>query len=184
MKLYFGELLDDWLEDGENFEKWCSPKFLTASQRRILIGQLLGSAWNRQQVKAAKNKGVGVDKVFLRYFERCGCALTIDGSGDDLISIEKLRHFYGEGKKWTFDRSLAAINRLTVGQQKQAAEGDAEQATDEGAGAQLGRGGLLDLLNACHLDDEGGEGGEIDADMSEFRLLSSESDYTLSSDAV
>ena len=29
-----------------------------------------------------------------------------------------------------------------------------------------------------------GEEGEIDADMSDFRLLSSESDYTLSSDPV
>ena len=37
IKVYLGQLLDEWLDDEDNLEKWESNK-LTASDRRILRG--------------------------------------------------------------------------------------------------------------------------------------------------
>ena len=36
IKVYLGQLLDEWLDDEDNLEKWESNK-LTASDRRILL---------------------------------------------------------------------------------------------------------------------------------------------------
>ncbi|GMI45716.1 hypothetical protein TrCOL_g12979 [Triparma columacea] len=173
-KLYFGKALDEWLEDDANFLCWSSGKSFTAPEKRILIAQLLVIAWERQQEEAAKNANKSVNKVFLRYFERTGCAITVDGSEDHLISLEKLKHYKGTDKKWTFNRD--AVDSLTIREHRQATQGEPEKAADVGAAAQPGQGGLLDLL---HDDTE----GEINAE-DEFRLLCDERDYTLSDDDV
>ena len=68
-----------WLDSHENADKWSGEdNQFTASERRILITQWLGEAYNAL-----------VDERYDRFrreiFERTGCLLTVDGSGDDSV---------------------------------------------------------------------------------------------------
>ncbi|CAB1113127.1 unnamed protein product [Ectocarpus sp. CCAP 1310/34] len=72
--------MDIWLEQSHNLERWETAS-LTASDRRVLITQWMGAAMarlNRQQTYR------------YRIFEKCGMAMTVDGSGDDRITLEGL----------------------------------------------------------------------------------------------
>ena len=81
-----GEILDDWLDDDANLEKYESSDF-SASDRRILLAQ-----WYCKAYRKACNKGVR------KYFEHAGALMTADGSGDDLIKLEGVP----TGHKFTF----------------------------------------------------------------------------------
>ena len=75
MKIYLGQLLDEWLDDdGNNMEKWEDNK-LSASDRRILLAN-----WYYQAVKKALE-----GDAKLKYFLHAGALLTADGSDDELI---------------------------------------------------------------------------------------------------
>ena len=77
VKIYLGQLLDEWLDDDDNMEKWEDNK-LTASDRRVLLGTWYFKAVNRALEGDAKRK----------YFEHAGCLLTADGTDDELIKFE------------------------------------------------------------------------------------------------
>ena len=78
MKIYLGQLLDEWLDDdGNNMEKWEDNK-LSASDRRILLAN-----WYYQAVKKALE-----GDAKLKYFLHAGALLTADGSDDELIQFE------------------------------------------------------------------------------------------------
>ena len=79
-----GRQLDIWLGQADNLEKWESNK-LTASDRRVLITQWVGPAMdivdNRPDYR-------------FRLFGKCGMAMTVDGSGDERITLEGLNKPY------------------------------------------------------------------------------------------
>ena len=82
VKHHSGEELDRLLdEDDEFFEKWTKDT-TTASYRRIMMTRFVGSAWQRM---TSKN-----DAPFRRLFEKTGCLMTVDGSGDDKIEPQEL----------------------------------------------------------------------------------------------
>ena len=74
IKVYLGQLLDEWLDDEDNLEKWESNK-LTASDRRILLAHWFYKASMKALQGEAKRK----------YFEHAGALLTADGTDDDLL---------------------------------------------------------------------------------------------------
>ena len=77
VKMYLGQLMDEWLDDDNNLTKW-EDNALTASDRRILLGTWYYKAVNRALVGDAKFK----------YFQHAGCLMTADGTDDDLIKLE------------------------------------------------------------------------------------------------
>jgi hypothetical protein len=77
VKIYLGQLMDEWLDDHENLEKWEENK-LTASDRRILLANWYYTATVRALEGDAK----------LKYFQHAGALLTADGTDDDLIKLE------------------------------------------------------------------------------------------------
>ena len=77
IKVYLGQLLDEWLDDEDNLEKWESNK-LTASDRRILLAHWFYKASMKALQGEAKRK----------YFEHAGALLTADGTDDDLLKLE------------------------------------------------------------------------------------------------
>ena len=74
IKVYLGQLLEEWLDDEDNLEKWESNK-LTASDRRILLAHWFYKASMKALQGEAKRK----------YFEHAGALLTADGTDDDLL---------------------------------------------------------------------------------------------------
>ena len=77
VKIYLGQLMDEWLDDDDNLEKWEDDK-LTASDRRILLG-----TWYYKAVTAALE-----GDAKMKYFQHAGCLLTADGTDDELIKFE------------------------------------------------------------------------------------------------
>lgn len=75
---------DMWLDQLDNPERWES-KSLTASDRRVLLTQWMGAAMevlnSRQEYR-------------FRIFEKCRMAMTLDGSGDEKITLEGLEKPY------------------------------------------------------------------------------------------
>ena len=76
---------DKWLESDENIDRWMGngPKPMTASDRRILITDWVGEAF--EELKKSD-----YDNMRKRCFEKTGCLLTADGSNDDLVQPEGL----------------------------------------------------------------------------------------------
>jgi hypothetical protein len=78
---------EEWLLEDENLQRWLGeenedgsePARFTASERRML---LVDRAYKAVPQWSAKGFGV--------YFEKTGCAITVDGSKDNLIRPEKL----------------------------------------------------------------------------------------------
>ena len=69
-----GRRLDSWLMEESNLELWEAG--MTASQRRVLISNI---------VAEAMKEALADDKMRAGCFERTGCLLTLDGSGDEKI---------------------------------------------------------------------------------------------------
>ena len=87
VKRYMSQLLDEWLDNEANIEKWESDSF-TASDRRILLAHWYCKAFKKACEGEAKRK----------YFEHAGALMTADGSGDDLIKLEGVP----KGEKFEF----------------------------------------------------------------------------------
>ncbi|CAB1103214.1 unnamed protein product [Ectocarpus sp. CCAP 1310/34] len=79
-KVEAGRQVDMWFEQSDNLERW-ETAALTASDRRVLITQWIGAAMARLNSQQAFR---------FRLFEKCGMAMTVDGSGDDRITLEGL----------------------------------------------------------------------------------------------
>ena len=88
MKKLTAQAQDLWLELEENIDIWMgnSNKVLTASDRRILITQWVGEAYE-------KLKSPDYDNFKWRCFQKTGCLITADGSDDHLISPEGLSDY-------------------------------------------------------------------------------------------
>ena len=79
---------DQWLCEEENIEKWLETdgKKLSVKERRILITEWVGQAYNRLS-------GPEFSDYRRRMFSKTGCLITADGSEDSLISPEGLTNY-------------------------------------------------------------------------------------------
>ena len=76
-----------WLDEGENVDIWFgNQKGLTAMERRILITQCVGNAWQ----ELCSNK---YDHLRKRCWEKTGCLITTDGLEDAKITPEGLADY-------------------------------------------------------------------------------------------
>ena len=82
MKVKIAAAMDRWLEIDDNLEKWHDR--LSAKDRRILMTQWTGEAWS--ELKESKD-------FLRRLFEKTGCLMTTDGSGDEKISPQGLDEY-------------------------------------------------------------------------------------------
>ena len=82
------QVIDDWLLEDENLSLWLGhgDEKLTASRRRILITHFVGEAHERLQ-------NPHYDGFLWNCFERTGCLITADGSGDSKIKPEGLNDY-------------------------------------------------------------------------------------------
>ena len=69
------------LSKEDNLQKWEDGK-ITASEKRILITKWVGEAWDIIFKSGKYNQD--------KFFEHTGCLLTLDGSEDHLIKIQRL----------------------------------------------------------------------------------------------
>ena len=81
MKIEIGAAMETWLEEENNLDKWHDR--LSAKDRRILMTQRVGEAWNELSIN---------ETFFKRLFEKTGCLLSI-GSDDVKISPQGLKNY-------------------------------------------------------------------------------------------
>ena len=93
---------DRWLDKDANLELWESK--MTASQRRVLVTQWLGAAWEAFL-------SPDYDEARLRYFQKTGCAMTADGSADLKITPEGTKNYKFE-RLSPGEASAAALEEL------------------------------------------------------------------------
>ncbi|CAB1107186.1 unnamed protein product [Ectocarpus sp. CCAP 1310/34] len=121
--------IDKWLEQSANLERWETAS-LTASDRRVLITQWMGAAMARLNSQQAYR---------YRLFEKCGMAMTVDGSGDDRITLA------GLDKPYTFANDEDSSDD----------EQGSENGNDEPEGrAKEGDGGHTTLMEGVDSSDE------------------------------
>mmetsp|Transcript_35205 Transcript_35205/g.86357 ORF Transcript_35205/g.86357 Transcript_35205/m.86357 type:complete len:924 (-) Transcript_35205:243-3014(-) len=75
----------EWLEDDDNLALWESG--FSASDVRVMLTQWVGEAYRR----------VLQDDTVWKYFQRTGCLMTLDGSGDAGIKLQGV-------EEYSFDR--------------------------------------------------------------------------------
>ena len=82
------QVIDEWLLDDDNLSLWLghTDEKLTASRRRILISHFVGEAHQRLQHP-------NYHGFIWNCFERTGCLITVDGSGDSKIKPEGLSDY-------------------------------------------------------------------------------------------
>ena len=78
------------LDHNDNVDLWTATAdaSLSARERRILITHWVGKAWEKIH-EASEN----YSKCLWRYFEKTGCLITADGSGDEKINPEGLQDY-------------------------------------------------------------------------------------------
>jgi hypothetical protein len=100
IKRAYGAAMAKWLQNDANLDKW--EEGMTASERRILM-----TKWVRLRCVIARvpcfivvwQIGDAVEhvnknrKAIARYFEKTGCSMTADGSGDEKIQPEHTRSY-------------------------------------------------------------------------------------------
>ena len=83
IKVNIAAAMDRWLEAEDNLDKWHDK--LSAKERRILMTQWTGEGWTELKE----------NKEFLkRLFEKTGCLMTVDGSGDEFITPQGLEDYH------------------------------------------------------------------------------------------
>ena len=78
-KFLMSKQLEKWMEVDDNLDQWENGS-ISASDKRILITRFLGCAWEELFSSPHYHPR--------SYFERTGCLLTVDGSGDELVKIK------------------------------------------------------------------------------------------------
>ena len=84
LKVLAGHNYQKWLDEGDNVDSWFGYENTpTAMQRRILITQWVGKAWETLC-------GSEYENLRKRCWEKTGCLMTADGSEDDKVTPEGL----------------------------------------------------------------------------------------------
>ena len=76
----------DWLDLEENADRWYDGKSFKAKERRILITEWAGKAWDQLSQPQ-------YDHLRLSCWRSTGCLLTADGSEDHLVKPEDLTDY-------------------------------------------------------------------------------------------
>ena len=79
LKLEMENVLDEWLEDSDNFTKWKAAKF-SAAETRILLLFMVGEAWERISGKLDARA----------IFDKLGGSMIKSSANDDAIKLEGL----------------------------------------------------------------------------------------------
>ena len=88
MKQLIGQAHRDWLDFDVNSDRWFGHEnSFTAMERRILLTHWSGEAWNKFTTDEK------YEQVRWNVFERTGCLLTVDRSGDHIIKPEGLPNY-------------------------------------------------------------------------------------------
>ena len=132
LKVLTGHSYHAWLDQEENADRWfCHEGKLTASERRILITQWVGDAWDKLCTPQ-------YDNLRLRCWQKTGCLITADGSDDDLITPEGLPNYAVPPPLDYLPVSDAPPTENTVGpsteeeEDEEELEGDKEEPEDDG----------------------------------------------------
>ncbi|CAB1107318.1 unnamed protein product [Ectocarpus sp. CCAP 1310/34] len=151
LKVEVGRQMDIWLEQSDNLERWETAS-LTASDRRVLITQWMGAAMARLDSQQAYR---------YRLFKKCGMVMTVDGSGDDRITLE------GLDKPYTF----AYDEDSSDGEQaSENGNDEPERRAEEGDG---GRETLMEGVDSSDEDDGDKYSGDSDTAIGSWVLLES-----------
>lgn len=124
MKVAVGKEQDEWLEDAANLAQWENGT-LTASERRILISNWVGKAWE----KLCNEKADFIRRAFVK----TGSGLTLSGEDDDKICPEGT-----VGYKFTVDGGAALAAAADAFPGPAAAEEKKEVDNDEEEEAEAG----------------------------------------------
>lgn len=122
LKNLVGEEQDEWLEKGNNLERWTTgPKEggFSEWEKRAALSQAAGKAWARL-CDTYDFEGSAV---------RIGMAMTADGSGDDKIKIAGLREPYSFK-----DADGGPEGEESEAEVDSADEADVDESSDEGEG--------------------------------------------------
>ncbi|CAB1099138.1 unnamed protein product [Ectocarpus sp. CCAP 1310/34] len=142
--------MDTWLEQSDNLERW-ETAALTASDRRVLITRWIGAAMARLNSQQAFR---------FRLFEKCGMGMTVDGSGDDRITLE------GLDKPYTFANDEDCSED----------EGGLENGSDEREGRGKEGGGRETVVEGADSSDDEDDGGTSQTQTDELALLDDDDD--------
>lgn len=83
-KFLVNKHFEHWLQDDVHLDKWKNGSF-TASEKRILITQFVGEAWEEMFLSGKYHP--------TSYFEKTGTLLTLDGSKDAKIKMDGIPSF-------------------------------------------------------------------------------------------
>ncbi|CAB1106958.1 unnamed protein product [Ectocarpus sp. CCAP 1310/34] len=131
LQVEVGRQMNIWLEQSDNLERWETAS-LTASDRRVLITQWMGAAIARLNSQQA-----------YRYspFEKCGMAMTVDGSGDDRITLEGL------------DKPYTLANDEDSSDDEQGSENGNDKSEERAEDGDGGRETLMEGVDSSDEDD-------------------------------
>ncbi|CAB1098731.1 unnamed protein product [Ectocarpus sp. CCAP 1310/34] len=131
LKVEVGRKMDTWLEQSDNLERW-EIASLTASDRRVLITRWIGAAMARLNSQQAFR---------YRLFEKCGKTITVDGSGDDRITLEGL------------DKSYTFANDIDSSEDEQGSENGSDEPEERGKEGDGGREKVVEGADSSDEDD-------------------------------
>ncbi|CAB1112188.1 unnamed protein product [Ectocarpus sp. CCAP 1310/34] len=117
------EEMDMRLEQSDNLERW-ETAALTASDGRVLITQWIGAAMARLNSQQAFR---------FRLFEKCGMVTTVDGSGNDRITLEGLDKSYTFANDKNCSEDEEGLENGSDEPEGQGKEGDGRETVVEGA---------------------------------------------------
>ena len=118
IKHHAQDVSDEWLGIDAHWEEWTSTR-MSASRRRILLTQWYGGGY----LRACK----AFD--FVKVFQSCGSAMTVDGSDDDKIKLQ------GAPADWTWSMEDARRDAVTGEMPGSDAEAPMETNEEEEAAA-------------------------------------------------
>ena len=154
LKVKVNQAQQKWLEDEDNADRWFNmDQRFSAKERRILIAHWVGEAYQ----DLCKN-----DNLRWRTFEKTGCLMTADGSGDELITPEGLDNYQVPPPMSLLDPQEAAPSTPYMeGVETPEIEEDLEPTTSEFAMAE----------SDYKLDDEGDRMYEWGSVGKKFKIL-------------
>ncbi|CAB1117836.1 unnamed protein product [Ectocarpus sp. CCAP 1310/34] len=123
IKVEAGRQMDMWLEQSDNLERW-ETAALTASDRWVLITQWIGAAMAKLNRKQAFRSA---------FSKKYGMAMTVDGSGDDRITLKGLDKPYTLANDEDCSEDEEGLDNGSDEPEERRKEGDGRETVVEGA---------------------------------------------------
>ena len=84
LKQDYNKVQEEWLEDPDHLQQW-EAQTISAGDRRILI-----TLWLAEAAKRFRNRGLA---ACISSWERTGCGMSADGSGDEHIVVSGIPNY-------------------------------------------------------------------------------------------